>query len=375
MKSVAIFTISLRGGGAERIISELLDAGKEQFKLHLILLDPEIVYQIPDHPNVQVHGLPLAPRSKILSVLFLVFSAWHLRSLLRRLEVDTLLSVLNRPNLIACMARRLGWRWRLILSERADTLTYFNSIRFGNVMLFLVKRLYNTADLVVTISKGIALSLESLGVKNCLPIHNPIRLPDAEDRAPFREAPSPFTFVVMGRLEPQKNYPLLLRALAAMQTADSHLIVLGKGVLEPELKAQARDLGVADRVTWAGFQKDIAPWLHKADASVLASDYEGFGNVIPEALARALPMVVTDCPHGPREIIAPDTDVAFKIKEGYEEAAFGLLAPVGNVAGLAAAMDRIATDTELRKRYAALGPKRAADFTLPVVAEKYFREF
>ena len=375
MKTIAIFTISLRGGGAERIISELLDAGKERFKLHLILLDPEIVYQVPDHPNVHVHALPMAPRSKVLSVLFLLVSAWHLRSLLRSLEVDTLLSVLNRPNLIACMARRLGWRGRLILSERADTLAYFNSIRFGNVMLFLVKRLYNTADLVVTISKGIALSLESLGVKNCLPIHNPIRLPVKNDLAPYREAPSPFTFVAMGRLEPQKNYPFLLRSLAAMKTTNSHLIILGKGVLEAELKALAADLGVAERVTWAGFQKDIAPWLHKADASVLASDYEGFGNVIPEALARGLPMVVTDCPHGPREIIAPDTEVAFKIKEHYEEAAYGLLAPVGNIAGLSAAMDRIATDTELRQRYAALGPKRAADFALPAVAEKYFRQF
>lgn len=375
MKTVVIFTISLRGGGAERIISELLNEGKERFKLHLVLLENDIFYPVPSHPNVQVHVLGSASESRVSKAASLFFSAWKLRKLLRKLEVDTLLSVLNRPNIISCLTRILGWKGRLILSERVDTIAYYDSVRFGSTMLYLVRKLYNSADLIITISQGIALSLESLGIRNCLTIHNPVRLPAAEDHVEFQNDPDEFSFICVGRLESQKNYPLALKALAAMKESHARLVVLGKGDLESELKDLTKSLGLEDRVTWAGFQKNVGSFFRSSNALLLSSDYEGFGNVITEAMAHALPVVVSDCPHGPREIIAPDTDVLRKIRYGYEEALYGLLTPVNSVEGLASAMDRIVTDTNLRRKYAQKGPERAADFEVSVVAEKYFSQF
>lgn len=373
MKKIAIFTISLRGGGAERIVSELIRAGADKFEIHVILLDMELVYDLPESDNIIYHALPKASKSKYLNVLQSLSMAKHLKRYLEANNIETLLSVLVRPNLMACIARKIGWKGKLIISERVDTLAYYQSIKFGRVMITLVKRLYNTADHVITISHGIGNSLRSLGIENCQTIHNPIRLTDQKGK--YRKNPDPFTFICIARLEPQKNFPLLLQAVAKMDNKDIKLIILGSGHLLEALEAQTKELGITDRVEWAGFQPDIGSYLKNADCSVLSSDYEGFGNVIIEAMAYSVPVVSTDCPHGPREILAPDTDFMKKTKSGYETAKYGLLTAVGDADGLAQAMDVISTDKKLRKSYVDKARGRAEDFDVKTVSEKYFSLF
>ena len=81
---------------------------------------------------------------------------------------------------------------------------------------------------------------------------------------------------------------------------DSELMIVGSGELETSLRQLAGELGIADKVIFAGFQSDPTPFYLSADLFVLSSDYEGFGNVIVEALAQGLPVVSTDCPSGRR---------------------------------------------------------------------------
>ena len=134
---------------------------------------------------------------------------------------------------------------------------------------------------------------------------------------------------------------------------DARLVLLGQGQNEAMLRALADELGIADRVIFAGFHPDPSPFYATADLFVLSSDYEGFGNVIVEALSFGLPVVSTDCPSGPAEILG--------------NGRWGRLVPVGDAAALAGAMrEALASpvDREALKR-------RAADFSPEIAARKY----
>jgi glycosyltransferase involved in cell wall biosynthesis len=147
-------------------------------------------------------------------------------------------------------------------------------------------------------------------------------------------------FLAVGRLASQKGFDLLLQAFA--RCADSvpgwRLRVLGSGPLLGELTQLTTSLGLEDRVEW--IPRHPAPWSHATRSSVfvLSSRYEGFPNVLLEAMAVGLPPVAFDCPSGPAEIIAPGRN--------------GILVPGGDVERLADAMQEIATTPDLRERMA-----------------------
>lgn len=373
MKRVAIFTISLRGGGAERIISYLLNEGYKKFEFHLILLKHEIDYPLPKAGNIKIVELEGGGAAKFTGVLKTPFLAQKLKRYLEENGIQTLLSLLVRPNIIACYAKRSGWGGTLIISERADTLAYYRAVPFGFFMIALVRKYYPIADIVTVISKGIAHSLQTLGIKNSKVIYNPVYL--SAGRAPAQPAHVPFTFLSMSRFDPQKNIEMLLRAFAGINDTDTKLVLIGKGKLSPLLRKLAASLKISGRVCFAGFQSDVKAWLSKADCMVLSSDYEGFGNVIVEALDSGVPVISTDCPYGPREILAPGTDYAQVLRGRIETARYGILTPVQSAVHMADAMRRMMADDVLRDKYKALGPERAADFDVKKIAKQYFELF
>jgi N-acetylgalactosamine-N,N'-diacetylbacillosaminyl-diphospho-undecaprenol 4-alpha-N-acetylgalactosaminyltransferase len=131
-------------------------------------------------------------------------------------------------------------------------------------------------------------------------------------------------------------------------------------------------LNIRDRVFFAGFQSDVGLWLKKSDCLVLSSDYEGFGNAIVEALDSGVAVISTDCRYGPREILAPETDINISLKNRHEVAHYGILTPVKDIACMTGAMNQMVSDADLRNRYKDLGPKRAADFDIKKIARQYF---
>jgi glycosyltransferase involved in cell wall biosynthesis len=118
---------------------------------------------------------------------------------------------------------------------------------------------------------------------------------------------------------------MLLRAFRqVLERVDARLIILGEGPLRGELEALAFDLGIGEKVHFSGFRVNPMPLFRRAAAVVVSSSYEGFGNVLVEAMACGTPVISTDCPVGPREIL--------------EDGRLGMLVPVGDDAALAAAM-------------------------------------
>lgn len=127
----------------------------------------------------------------------------------------------------------------------------------------------------------------------------------------------------VGRLSPQKNQLLLLEAFARLP-GDGRLVILGEGNLRGALERRAKDLGIADRVKMPGFRLDPGPYYRSADLFVLSSDFEGYPVAMIEAMHCGLPIVSTDCPTGPTEIL--------------NHGEFGILAPCGDSERLAAAI-------------------------------------
>jgi glycosyltransferase involved in cell wall biosynthesis len=164
--------------------------------------------------------------------------------------------------------------------------------------------------------------------------------------------------VACGRLSRQKGFDVLLRAASRVaRHLAIELWILGEGRGLPDLNALAGELGLAEQVRFLGFRDNPFPFFRQADLFVLASRWEGFGNVIVEALGCGTPVVATDCPFGPAEILG--------------HGRWGRLVPVEDSEALAAAIREVLESEALRDRFASTGPLRAREFEADAVASAY----
>jgi glycosyltransferase involved in cell wall biosynthesis len=154
-------------------------------------------------------------------------------------------------------------------------------------------------------------------------------------------------------MKAQKNHPLLLQAFSRVAKPGARLMFVGEGAGREDLAALAGELDVADQVIFAGFHSDPTPFYKTADLFVLSSDYEGFGNVIVEAMACGTSVVSTDCPSGPGEIL--------------DGGRYGRLVPVGDVHAMARAIEAGLQDPTPE----AVLLSRARDFAPDKAAARY----
>ncbi|MEX3011474.1 glycosyltransferase [Hoeflea sp. TYP-13] len=256
---------------------------------------------------------------------------------LQKSKPDSLIAAMWPLTVIASVARSITrHRFTLLISEHCDLSSQY---REWGVLHRLVLRAsmamtYRGADARVGVSQGVVDDIARLAFmqKNHFQvIHNPvaartIQKPTAlADIERLWKAPGGERILSVGSFKKQKNHPLLLRAFARMQPRpNSRLMLLGNGDDEPDLRLLCSNLDISHQVIFAGFHEDVRPFYETADLFVLSSDYEGFGNVIVEALACGTPVVSTNCPSGPAEIL--------------DGGRFGALVPVGDEAGLAKAI-------------------------------------
>ena len=197
-----------------------------------------------------------------------------------------------------------------------------------------MKLLYGWADNIIAVSEGVARDFaKNTGIdgSRIAVIHNPIATSDIERRArepidhSWLEQKTTPVIMGMGRLARQKDFATLLRAFAKVrQRLDCRLIILGEGPDRPVLEALTVELGVEDAVSMPGFVSNPFAYLARVDLFALSSAWEGFGNVLVEALSVGVPVVATDCESGPREIL--------------DHGRFGSLVPVGDVDAMATAV-------------------------------------
>jgi glycosyltransferase involved in cell wall biosynthesis len=356
---ISMLLPNLVGGGVERIrivlAHEFARAGHEvEFVLMQargqLLEEAQACFPVVDLAIPRARNLPLA-----------------LTRYLRRRRPDALLAAMWPLTVIAPLAQRLsGHRCTVLVSEhgmlsgqyrdwgRAHRVALRSSMAAG----------YRLAAHRVGVSSGVVKDIAALSGMRADAfdvIHNPVP-PRPAPRAPAVQAadalwsgPAGARIVTVGTLKAVKNHPLLLRAFAQLDRPDARLMFVGDGAGRDALRSLASDLGVADRVILAGFHPDPTPFYKTADLFVLSSDYEGFGNVIVEALACGTPVVSTDCPSGPGEIL--------------DRGRYGKLVPPGDAEALAGAIEVALSETHDRDSLT----RRAGDFAPQVAAAAYLR--
>lgn len=299
---LALFLPDMGGGGAERValamIQGFLDHGHE---VDLVLARREGVL------------LPLVPAE----VEIIDLGASHLRHTvlplvryLRARRPYALHAMMWPLPLLAIIARVLARvKTRIVGSEHTTLSVHQLGLRSRAVRL-LTRQAYLRADAIIAVSAGVAddvASFVGLPRDRITVIHNPLLLPQAlPDPAIMATKWRPGTkrILAVGTLKEQKNYSLLLRAVSQLRDRlPVSLVILGDGPLRQEVERQIVDEGLESTVVLEGFTTDPWPYFAAADLFVLSSNFEGFGNVIVEALYAGLPVVSTDCPNGPSEIL------------------------------------------------------------------------
>ncbi len=319
-KNILVVVSSLKiGGGAERSAAllgkSLGERGHRVTYLTFYKEGPACEYQ---GENIclgyKKKKNPLSDAVEILS------TARKIRDICRERDIDVLISFLTRMNVQSLLSKTLfGNKVRMLVSVRNNPLE--GDKRWHRS---LMKYLYPKAHKVVVQTDTIGKILnDRLSITNTTVIHNM-----ADPRA-FRELSkknilrrhegvfdNDFTFITVGSLTSQKGHWHLIRAFKGV-SMEAKLVVLGKGPLESRLKGLARDMGIADRISFLGEVRNIFPYLKAADCFVLTSLFEGYPNVLIEALSQDMPVISTDCMSGPREILCPELSPAAKIEYPY----------------------------------------------------------
>lgn len=342
---------ALDGGGAERVAVNILnrcDSSRVDIRLGLLRRSGPYL--------AEVAADRIADASKITAMV-------------RETRPDLVMSFGMGINLLVALAMmRLG-RDRPLWICREDSNTdaeiaNLTALEIGRATVrALVGHAYRSADAVLSVSSDLAARLERrLRVRRdrISVIHNPTdiaRIIEA-GKQPIVDPPTRPFIVTAGRMTRQKGQDVLLKAFAASGAArDCELVILGEGPLEEQLRAQAAALSIDERVRFAGFQENPWAWFARAKLFVLSSRWEGFGNVIAEAMACGAPVLSTDCDFGPREQIVHGES--------------GWLVAVDDAGALAEGFDVVLGDPALAARLARNGEVRSRDFDIGVIMQAY----
>lgn len=292
---------TLGSGGAERVMSLLASGWAARGDAVTLVTIDDAPPFFPLHPSVRTLRLGLARDSGNLleRASNVALRARALRRAVRELAPDVCVSFIDRMNVLAVMATR-GLGVPLIVSERVHP--GFVDPRGWRIVRDVA---YRWADVVVAQTERTAQALRRPLGPPIVTIPNPVT-----DPGEVTCARSSHRIVAAGRLVRQKGFDLLLRAFASVAASREgwHVVIWGEGPERVALESLARQLGIDDRVHLPGRTPEVIRELRQADIFVLSSRFEGFPNVLCEAMSVGLPVIAFDCPSGPGEIIEHERD-------------------------------------------------------------------
>ncbi len=365
MKKVCFVLPSLAGGGAERVAVQVLsalDGRRWQRSMYLFKREGPYLADLPASVD-----LASSTSESRLGRLF------ELRRYIRDTRPDLVVSFLSYFTVLAA-AKMAGTGARVVFvlgtpmsAFLADADYHWKAPSHRKLFALVTRAGYNLADAIATTSQGVSEDLMThFGVHASAirVVHNPIDFASMKnavdeplDASEARAWTHP-AIVSAGRLAEAKNYPLLIDAMALLRRRlpAARLFILGQGDQEPQLRRQIASLGLSDAVVLCGFQRNPWKYIARADVFALTSRYEGFGNVLIEAMACGVPVVVTSSP-GPLEIVRDNVD--------------GVIVPEHTPAAVAQALEAVLTDDRRRASMAAAAREASARYALPSIAGQY----
>jgi glycosyltransferase involved in cell wall biosynthesis len=387
-RKIAIFMRSMQGsGGAERAMLNLAQGLVDQGQRVDMVMARRTGHFLDEiSPAIRVvdlkvrsalESLPLLPRlggdawfwARMIFAPKPHFALGALRPLtryLRQERPDVLISAMDYPNAVAIMASSLAGNGVPVIATAHSTLSVEVACSGRpriRAQLEVARRFYPRAHALVAVSHGVAddlsrvLGMEREAVQT---IYNPVVSPDLLKKAaepldhPWFSGNGPEVVLAVGGLKPAKDFATLLRAFAiARRERSLRLLILGEGKLRRSLEELAGELGLSDDLLMPGFVDNPYQYMARASLMVVSSIYEGMSMVLAEALACGCPVVSTDCPSGPAEIV--------------DHGRYGALVPVRDENSLAQAMLRSfesGCDKELLRA-------RSRDFSVERAARQY----
>ncbi len=380
MKKIALFITSLKIGGAERVVVNLshafIKSGK--YDVSFILLEGDRDYNLPEGTEVAVFNKK-SLNSILQRIASLVRDSFKLKRFIQSEGIDIVLSFMQRPNTINMLAKMLGAGQascvsvRICLKKQYEDTPIF--IKF--VSRIILKWLWHYADRTIvnsSIIKNEIISLFSIRPETIDIIYNPLNIENIRRQSKeeifeewYNQKEIPI-IINVGRLTKQKGHVYLLKAIALVaESQPVRLVIIGDGELKSSLIYEATSLGIAGKVLFMGWQKNPYKYISRSNVFVLSSLWEGFPNVVLEAMACCCPVVVSDCLSGPSEILLPqENDKRDIVKTNY-----GMLVNDPNEISLSKAIEYILKNSDVAKRYAEAGLRRASQFNLSSIVKDY----
>lgn len=384
---VAYLLTSLAGGGAERNVMNLClyDKPKDYISEIISLThsnDYEEAYKKEERRNIVIHYmLPIKTKIPKYSIVLLFLLFLNLFSLLKKKKYRVLIGAVELYPYYISLIIAIFLRKKSILivgnnlSQELKS-TYRFSAFFHKILLICAFALTNK---VICVSHGVEKDVIQnfyVSKKKIVVIYNGVDTQKIEILAKEKIAIKPLKnktyLVACGRLSPKKGYFGLLKSfsLVLRYFPDLYLVIIGKGPLAEDLMKFTKLLKIDRRVFFLGFEgKNPYKIVSKATLFLFSSLYEGFGNVLIEAMSCGVPVISTDCLYGPKEIcgsgkycvLTPPFQqrIEKSVIVGYEEKAY------------AKKIIDIVSNEKLRKKYSELSKKRAENFTIQKMAAHY----
>lgn len=356
---IALFLPNLAGGGAERVTLTLAEGLVQRgYPVDLVAAEAR---------GALANEVPAAVRLIDLGASKVVVSFPALVAYLRCHRPQVMLSALSHANCLAIWARGLARvKTRLIVAEHAalsQVTAHGTSVR-SRILPVLMRWSYRHADGIVAVSTGVADDLARelrIARERIRVIHNPILTPVLLRKAaepfyhPWYEVGQPQVILGVGRLAPEKDFLTLIRAFARVRRSRAaRLMILGEGEERASLESLVRELKLEHDVALPGFTDNPYPYMKRSAAFVLSSRWEGLPTALVEAMACGTPVVATDCPYGPAEIL--------------ENGRWGRLVPIGEPVALAESILQTLNNPVLEVA------TRAACFSMNDACERYLDE-
>ncbi|MFN6538008.1 MAG: glycosyltransferase family 4 protein [Nostoc sp. EkiNYC01] len=346
---ITLIIHSLTYGGAERIMSIMANYWSAKgWQITLLTFNDN---KIPDfYLDSHIIYIPLGIAEKSPNTIIGIWNNFKRIRILRNSIInsnpDVVISFMSKINITTLLATR--WlKMPIIVSERSNPVKSSLGLNWQK----LRKLTYLFADKIVFQTQRARDYFPSKLQNNSCIIPNMVVLPPIKKQSSEKFS-AERSLIAMGRFVPEKGFDLLLQAFAKLKDnyPEWTLTILGDGKLRPELESLRHQLGLGDRVHFPGMVNNTYAFLQEAEFFIMSSRFEGFPNALCEAMACGLPVISTDCPSGPREIIRDGID--------------GILVPNEDVSALAAAMERLMSNEQERKSLAARAPEITERFAV-----------
>ena len=388
-KNIAILIPKLAGGGAERAASNLsLHLDNEKYNKYVIVYnsnDKDYSYegQMIDLDAVAISN----PFGKIYNFFKRIYK---LKKVKKKYDIDATISFLSGPNLVNILSKEND---KVIVSVRSFISKNLNGF-YGNLHKFLIKKFYNKADKIISVSDVLKKDLKNeYGISeekikviyNNYDIDSINKMSNETIETKYKDIFNKPTIINMGRLTEAKGQWHLIRAFSKVkeEVKDAQLVILGKGELENYLKKLTLDYGLEKDIHFLGFKNNPFKYIANSTLFVFPSLYEGFPNALAEAMVCKIPVVSSDCKSGPREILAPDIDCNKEI-ENIKYAKYGILTPIFDgfhydgkdelsekERQLANIIVRVIENKKFLKKYSKLSYERVNDFSTTNIIKEW----